>query len=188
LPSLQATVPLTLSVDSLTVYDSVNNFTWLADFNLPATNRFGLPVCNGMSIDPKTCVNPSGSMSYQAATAWVAAMNAANYLGHSNWEVPTTPLIDNTGCSFTGTNGNSFGFNCAGGALGYLYYNALGLKAPNSAVSISSYTIGHSATFNLTTIGREPAPQSVPKATPLSLSIPDSRTPIPRPITCMCCP
>ena len=147
LPALKATVPLTLSADGLTVYDSVNNFTWLADFNLPASNRFGIPVCSGMSIDPKTCVNPSGSMSYQAATAWVAAMNAANYLGHSNWQVPTTPLIDNTGCSFTGTNGNSFGFDCAGGALGYLYNNALGLKAPNSAVSIPSYTIGPFSNF-----------------------------------------
>jgi hypothetical protein len=75
---LKATVPLTLSADGLTVYDRVNNFTWLADFNFPASNRFGVPVCSGMSIDPKTCVNPSGSMSYQAATAWVAAMNAAN--------------------------------------------------------------------------------------------------------------
>jgi hypothetical protein len=108
LSSLQAGATLTLSADGLTVYDTVNNITWLADANLPASNRFGIPVCNASST--QVCINASGSMSYQAAAAWVAAMNAANDLGHTNWQLPTTPSIDNTGCSFTGTHGNSFGF------------------------------------------------------------------------------
>jgi hypothetical protein len=29
-------------------------------------------------------------MNYIAAVAWVAAMNGANYLGHSDWQLPTT--------------------------------------------------------------------------------------------------
>jgi len=85
-----------LSADGITVYDATNNITWLADFNLPASNRFGVPVCNGTNVGVRTCINPSGSMNYGAAVAWVAAMNAANYLGHSNWQLPTTPLVDNT--------------------------------------------------------------------------------------------
>src|ERR1017187_6534870 len=130
---LQASATLVLSPDGITVYDTVNNVSWLADADLAATNRFGLPVCTGSGAQP--CVNASGSMSYQAAAAWVAAMNAANYLGHTNWQLPTTPLTD-SGCPFTGPNGISFGFNCSASALGSLYYNALGLKAPNTAVPI----------------------------------------------------
>lgn len=145
LSPLRAAAPLTLSADGLTVYDSVNGVTWLANFNLPATNRFGVPVCSGTNLDPpsidkKTCVNPSGSMSYQAATAWVAAMNAANYLGHSNWQLPTTPLSD-SGCGKIGPQANSFGFGCSASALGSLYYTALGLKPPNTAVPIPTNTM-----------------------------------------------
>ena len=33
-------------------------------------------------------------MRYTAATAWVSAMNAANYLGHNNWQLPTTPITE----------------------------------------------------------------------------------------------
>ena len=145
LPPLQSAA-LTLSPDGLTVYDSANNVSWLADVNLPATNRFGLPLCHGASIDAKTCVNASGSMSFQAASAWVAAMNAANYLGHTNWQLPTTPLTDSN-CGFTGPNGASFGFSCLAGALGSLYYTGLGLHAPNTAVPIPNNTAGPFSNF-----------------------------------------
>ena len=96
LSTLQAGSALVLSADGLAVYDDVNNVTWLADFNLPASNRFGIPECNGTNVGVQTCINPSGSMNYGAAAAWVAAMNAANYLGHGNWQLPTTPLFDGT--------------------------------------------------------------------------------------------
>ena len=135
---LRASTPFQLSGDGTTVYDIANNVSWLADFNLAATNTFGLPVCNG-TVNTKTCVNASGSMSYQAAAAWVAAMNAANYLGHSNWQLPATPLTDSN-CGFVGPNGASFGFNCLAGSLGSLYYTALGITAPNTAVPIPNNT------------------------------------------------
>jgi uncharacterized protein (TIGR03437 family) len=143
LSPLQAAT-LVLSPDGITVYDTVNNISWLADANLAATNRFGLPVCNASGAQP--CVNPSGSMGYQAAAAWVQAMNAANYLGHTNWQLPTTPLAD-SGCGFTGPQNNSFGFNCLASALGSLYYNALGLKAPNTAVPIPNDSAGPFSNF-----------------------------------------
>ena len=72
LSTLQAGSTLVLSADGVTVYDTVNNINWLADTNLAATNRFGLPLCNGSGSGTQNCVNASGSMRYQAAAAWVA--------------------------------------------------------------------------------------------------------------------
>jgi uncharacterized protein (TIGR03437 family) len=135
---LLASGTLVLSSDGLTVYDSANGVTWLADVNLPAANRFGLPVCFGGG--PQPCVNASGSMNYNSAAAWVAAMNAANYLGHTNWQLPTTPLLDNN-CGKTGPNGGSFGFGCTAGALDSLYNN-LGFQSPATVVPIPNNTVG----------------------------------------------
>lgn len=136
---LKAGDALVLSDDGLTVYDSANHVTWLADFNLPASNTFGLPVCDGSGTEP--CVNASGSMSFPSAAAWVDAMNAAHYLGHADWRLPTTPATDPT-CPKTGQHGNSFGFGCSGSTLGSLYYTALGLTAPDTAVPIPDVTVG----------------------------------------------
>ena len=130
---------LVLSADGVTVYDTVNGVTWLADADFPATNRFGLPLCSGSGTQP--CVNASGSLDYQSAAAWVSAINAANFLGHSNWQLPTTPTLDH-GCGKTGPNGNSFGYGCSVSAFGSLYYNALGLRAPNTAVPIPAKAVG----------------------------------------------
>ena len=129
-----------LSQDGLTVYDTANNITWLADANTPATNRFGLPVCNGTNPVSRSCINASGSMNYATAGAWVAAMNAANYLGHRDWQLPTTPKVDKS-CPRVGPDGSSFGFGCTLGALATLY-NTLGLKPPNTAVPIPTNTVG----------------------------------------------
>src|SRR5580704_15390547 len=134
--------PLVLIPNGETVYDVVNHVTWLADADLPANQRFGIPVCDASGAEP--CVNRSGSMNYASATAWVAAMNAANYLGHSNWQLPTTPLNDN-GCAAKAPpagGGDSFGFGCKANALGYLYYTALGFQAPNNAVPIPPNRVG----------------------------------------------
>ena len=114
------------------VHDVTNGEVWLADANVAAVNRFGLPVCTPTS-DPKGCINASGSMTYQAATALVQAMNVAEYLGHSNWQLPTSPDSDAT-CPFSGTHGESFGFGCMASAMGSLYSRTLGLSAPNTAV------------------------------------------------------
>jgi hypothetical protein len=141
----QASAALLLSQDGTAVYDTVNNVSWLADADLAASNRFGLPVCTGSGTQP--CVNPSGSMSYQAAAAWVQAMNAANYLGHTNWQLPTTPTADSGCTKINPAGGGNFGFNCSLGALGSLYYNALGLKSPNTAVPIPSNTFGSFSNF-----------------------------------------
>jgi hypothetical protein len=143
--------PTYLIPDGDTVYDTVNRVTWLADGNLPAkrlpdkTNfRFGLPQCPNLRTEPTVpCVNESGSMNYTSALAWVAAMNAAGYLGHSDWQLPTAPHKD-PGCSGTGPlpYRESFAFGCENNALGFLYYRALGFQAPNTAVPIPPNTVG----------------------------------------------
>jgi hypothetical protein len=140
LSPLHAGSTLVLSADGATVYDAANNISWLANANLAASNRFGLPLCttSGSTIP---CVDPSGSMNWVGAVAWVAAMNAAGYLGHSDWQLPTTPMVDK-GCGEVGPQKNSFGSNCSLNALGSLYYNALGLNFPNTAVPIPNSQVG----------------------------------------------
>jgi len=133
------------SADGTTFYDSANNITWLANANLALNIRFGLPACDTTGIT-QTCVETNGSMSYQSAAAWVAAMNAAQYLGHTNWQLPTSPPLDST-CPKIGTNGTSFGFGCLANAMGSLFYNGLGLKAPNTAVPIGANTAGPFTNF-----------------------------------------
>ena len=135
---LSQAATLTLSADGLTAFDTANGITWVADTNLASGMRFGLPVCNASNEKP--CVNASGSMDYQSAAAWVQAMNSAEFLGHGDWQLPTTPLVDKT-CGRVGTNGGSFGFGCSASAFGSLY-NALGLKAPSPAVATTSNTVG----------------------------------------------
>ena len=92
---MKASATLLLSPDGTTVYDTVNNVSWLADANLAATNRFGLPRMHRFD-EPESVRQRDGSMSYQAAAAWVTAMNAANYLGHTDWQLPTTPSTDSS--------------------------------------------------------------------------------------------
>jgi hypothetical protein len=143
--SAVASGTLVLSPNGLTVDDTVNKVDWLADANLAATNRFGLPLCPGLSTQP--CVNPSGSMSYEAAVQWVLAMNTDDYLGVSDWQLPATPNDEphsDTICPRLGPkpDQNRFGFNCTDNALGALFYNGLGLTSPNTAVAIPTNTVG----------------------------------------------
>jgi len=134
-----------------TVYDINNHVTWLADGNLAAKTlpdfenfRFGLPLCPPLTIEPtEPCVNLSGSMNYSSAVAWVAGMNAANYLGHHHWQLPTAPSNDR-GCSGTGPGpySENFAFGCEKNALGSLYYVALGFATPATAVPFPPNTVG----------------------------------------------
>jgi len=76
------------------VYDCSTGYTWPADANLAASNAFGISgnltitYNNGRMINaPKIS---GGAMLYQTATQWVQAMNAAQYLGSSAWQIPAT--------------------------------------------------------------------------------------------------
>ena len=58
-------------------YDNVLNITWLANTNLAISNAFGVAG-----------IHVNGTMSWNTAQSWIAAVNAANYLGNSDWRLP----------------------------------------------------------------------------------------------------
>jgi hypothetical protein len=133
------TRPLSPPANAQVVYDDRLFVYWLADGNLAATQTFGV-----------SGINKSGSMDYATAVRWVQALNAFNkdsgYLGHNNWQLPTTPHNDSH-CDRTGKQGESFGFHCSGSALGSLYYNTWGLEEPNTAVPIPNNKTGPFSNF-----------------------------------------
>jgi hypothetical protein len=98
------------------IYDDVLNVTWLKNANLAATNTFGIVDINAVTRN------------WYTATQWIEAMNAANYLGHSNWRMPA--LLNSSGsvpCS---------DFNCTDSELGVLFYTEGGLY-PHQSVTDS---------------------------------------------------
>lgn len=75
--TLQGRAPLTPGgADYQAYYDTDLNITWLADANAAA----------GSIYDD---LYPYGSTTWDHAQAWIASLNAANYLGVSNWRLPT---------------------------------------------------------------------------------------------------
>ena len=127
---------LKLSADGMTVVDS-QGVTWLADANTAATMTFGMPYCSAAN-NFTNCVNQgSGSMDYASAQLWIGKMrtyNGTGYLGHNNWQLPSTQTFT-AGCTSTGTNSASFAYNCAASALGSVYYGGLGLAAPSAVAA-----------------------------------------------------
>ena len=120
------------------VYDPNQSVCWLANANLAAN-------ANMQSSLGVTGINPNGSMDYRTALRWVAALNAYNngsgYLGHNNWQLPVAPLADHT-CADIGTNGGSFGPQCAGSALGNLYSQGLKQTFPGSVAPNLNAAVG----------------------------------------------
>lgn len=123
------------------VYDSDLNITWLANANLAASETFGI-----------TGINANGSMLSNTANNWLAAMNAANYLGYSDWRLPaiTYPNPDGlSGAFYTEPDDLTYGeirkprsgnpayfYNNANGSeLGHLFYSEIGASAGNSITS-----------------------------------------------------
>ena len=136
-PTSPSLARLTLTNGGQTVYDSGQKITWLADGDLAAKEKFNLAN-----------INRDGSMDYATAQKWVGGLNTyhngAGYLGHHTWTLPTTPASDST-CS--SRKKNTFGFNCSHSALGSLFYRALALHEPNTAVPIPHNTAGSFTNF-----------------------------------------
>lgn len=122
-------------------YDTVLDITWIADANLAASNTFGLPYATNLGDYPSDPYGPSytelirtdGSMSWGGALHWIDAMNAANYLGYSDWRMPTMMDTGAPGCDFA-YNGTDCGFNVQTGSesttvyseMASLWYDTLG--------------------------------------------------------------
>ncbi len=115
------------SNDGMTVDDINSGVNWLANANLAATKHFGVKH-----------INPDGSMTWQTALNWVAAMNKHHYLGHTDWTLPpTTSSVQ--GCGIINpTSGFGFGFGCTGCAMGELFYTEFGATPGESISSISN--------------------------------------------------
>lgn len=133
------TFGLTLVDNGQLVYDANQNVYWLANANLAgdSTIRAQLGVAG---------INPNGTMTSTTAGLWVNALNHFNngsgYLGHTNWQLPATPPVDSTCSVLHGNNGNSFGANCTGSALGNLYNVGLAFTFPDSVIPGFTDTIG----------------------------------------------
>lgn len=92
------------------VYDTDLNITWLADANLAASNTFG--------VSGITTGSSPGRMTWATAQTWLAAMNAANYLGFNDWRLPLTIAPDST-CDVPSS---ATGYDCTGSEMGHLFY------------------------------------------------------------------
>lgn len=123
------------------VYDPLFDVYWLANANLAgsAAMREQLGVAD-------SGINANGTMDYPTAEIWVQALNAYNdghgYLGHKDWQLPTTAPTDDTCAVPSGPNDNSFGPSCTGSALGSLYSLFLGRVYPESVVTHFVNTVG----------------------------------------------
>lgn len=122
----------------LAYYDEEQDITWIANANLAASNTFGLSYDTDLGNHPgdtwasnytEQILSSNGSMNWGAALWWIDAMNNANYLGASTWRLPSTLVPDAT-CDGSST---SYGFNCTGSEMGYLYY-AHGITASSPGV------------------------------------------------------
>ncbi|WKZ13722.1 MAG: hypothetical protein QY320_07120 [Gammaproteobacteria bacterium] len=104
-------------------YDTVLDITWLADANLAQSNQFGV---TGINLS-------NGRMEWGTANNWIAAMNAANYLGINDWRLPAMYDIDNDGCvvdSYSSYDGGDCGYNVVStgpqaSELSSLFYDTL---------------------------------------------------------------
>ncbi|HEX7139714.1 MAG TPA: hypothetical protein VF219_17815, partial [Vicinamibacterales bacterium] len=119
---------LQVSADGQTVYDPVADVTWLANADLAKTQQFGAQCTNS---DGTLCINPDGSMSHTTAEAWINGMNAAVYLGQTNWQLPPIPSSD-----------ASCGFGCTDHPMGNLFYNQLHLSQGAPAVPTPNVNVG----------------------------------------------
>ncbi len=145
--TLPAEAALVSVLGGQAVTDTDLNVTWVADANLAATNTFGLTY--GLDLGPNggvtnygpSIIATSGTMTWGGALKWIDAMNAASYLGFSDWRLPTTMFPD-LSCSdqaFT----VSYGTGCTGSEMGHLYYTELG------GVAGSSILTTHNANYSL---------------------------------------
>ena len=118
MPYTSAGVNLVYDNDYTPVGASSPGLTWTADANLAATMTFGV-----------TGINASGTMTWDKALEWIAAMNAANYAGANDWRLWSALNSDGSG--------PCFGFNCTDSELGHLFYTE-GQLSPGDAINNST--------------------------------------------------
>lgn len=108
----------------LAYYDDAAKLTWLADVDYAYTS--------GDDAD--------GIMSWDQANAWVRGLTVA---GVSGWRLPTT-LQPDASCRQQSGSTISYGYDCAGGELGNMYYNVLGNSAYGGGSSYGPFVSKYS--------------------------------------------
>ena len=116
-------------------YDDVNNLTWVADANLAKTSGY----------------DADGAMSWTQAQAWVSSLDAANYLGASDWRLPVTLDTGTPGCNF-GYSGTDCGYNTIG-ELASLFFGALGNAGGYNTAGVLQPCISAVPAYCLTNTG-----------------------------------
>ena len=109
------------------LYDATTNLSWITNMDLAASDTFGV-----------SGINSDGMMTWSTAEGWIAAMDAADYLGFSDWRLPTA-LEPDPACS-SQAGGVSQGTGCTGGEMGELFYNVFGCSPPLAECEIDSTT------------------------------------------------
>ena len=79
-------------LDGRAVYDTDLNITWMSDANLALTNQFGLSLSTVARDLTANTVGSTGQMTWFNANSWIDGMNTTNYLGFSDWRLPTITI------------------------------------------------------------------------------------------------
>lgn len=105
-----------LVVGNGSAYSTVLGISYQLNANLGVSQSFGVSGIDG-----------SGFMTWSTANNWIAAMNAANYLGYSDWRLPHSS--DNTGYNRTSSLDE----------MSHLYYTELGGTAAGSLGTVGPF-------------------------------------------------
>jgi hypothetical protein len=118
------------------VFDRILGITWQKNANLAATETFGI-----------SDISSDGTMSWDTAQRWIAAMNALNYLGYNDWRLPS--FIDPYSWKKIGKNWGyhkNWGFRCNDSELGWMFYITVEARPRNTI--LSGYKAKNLALFN----------------------------------------
>lgn len=116
--------------------------TWMKDANLVKTScdannalwqafdPSALPAAEQSGRTKAQICTANGTLNWFEAEAWMAVLNAQNYLGYSDWRQPSTTQPDASCESQVPAGGGNpaqgFGYNCTGSELGHLFNVSLG--------------------------------------------------------------
>ena len=133
--SSTANAALLSRLDGQAVYDTELDITWLTDANLAASNNFGV---SGIAA--------AGTMNWDTANQWIAAMNVDNgtgYLGFNDWRMPLTGPVNGISYNVTaattydGVSDNGYNVGAPGSVyagstaseMAHLFFTSLGNEA-----------------------------------------------------------
>ncbi len=155
----------------LQVYDDVLDISWMQDTNFVQTSCFAnnalwqafdlTTIANNSGRSKAQICSDGGALNWYEAEAWIAHLNANNYLGVNTWRQWAVPDPTNdTTCDLQNAGGTDidWGYNCTASELGHLFNVTLG--NPNNLDSrkririTACKTKGHSSTLCPALTGR----------------------------------